>query len=102
MVRLGQGGGQAILCADLMHHPLQVRYPEWSTRFCADPGAARATRVNFFSEHADTGRLIFPAHFPTPTGGSIGRDGKNFRFTFFGEDQPCFGGGLARARAASL
>ncbi|MBX9844712.1 MAG: MBL fold metallo-hydrolase [Xanthobacteraceae bacterium] len=92
MVRLGEGGAQAILCADLMHHPLQVRYPAWSTRFCTDPGAARTTRIGFFKAHADTGRLIFPAHFPTPTGGTIARDGKDFRFTFCGEDHACCGG----------
>ena len=86
MVRIGAGRGQAILSADLMHHPLQVRYPEWSTRFCAD----QATRINFFNEHADTGRLILPAHFPSPTGGRIARDGKDFRFTFDGEDQSAF------------
>ncbi len=66
---------------DLMHHPLQLRYPEWSTRFCADPAqAARNPRSGFFKEHANTGRLIFPAHFPSPTGGTIERDGKDFRF----------------------
>lgn len=91
MVRLGSDRGQAILCADLMHHPLQVRYPEWSTRFCTDPAQARLTRIGFFNEHADTGRLIFPAHFPTPTGGTIARDGKDFRFTFCGEGHACFG-----------
>jgi glyoxylase-like metal-dependent hydrolase (beta-lactamase superfamily II) len=91
MVRLGSGREQAILCADLMHHPLQVRHPEWSTRFCTDPAQARATRIAFFNQHAGTGRLIFPAHFPTPTGGTIARDGKDFRFTFCGEDHACFG-----------
>src|SRR5207247_1124944 len=80
MVRLGSGRDQAILSADLMHHPLQVRYPEWSTRFCTDPVQARTTRINFFNEYANTGRLIFPAHFPSPTGGTIERDGKDFRF----------------------
>jgi hypothetical protein len=74
-----------------MHHPLQVRHPEWSTRFCTDPAQARATRIAFFNQHAGTGRLIFPAHFPTPTGGTIARDGKDFRFTFCGEDHACFG-----------
>ncbi len=93
MVRLGSGREQAILCADLMHHPLQVRYPDWSTRFCTDPAQARTTRIGFFNEHAGTGRLIFPAHFPTPTGGTIVRDGKDFRFTFCGEDHACFGDG---------
>ena len=85
MVRLGSGREQAILSADLMHHPLQVRYPEWSTRFCTDPMQARTTRINFFNEQANTGRLIFPAHFPSPTGGTIERDGKDFRFIFDGE-----------------
>ena len=39
----GGGGQEAILCSDLMHHPLQVRYPTWSTRFCVDPDQARRT-----------------------------------------------------------
>ena len=82
MVRLGSGREQAILSADLMHHPLQVRYPEWSTRFCTDPVQARATRIAFFNEHAGSGRLVFPAHFPSPTGGTIERDGNGFRFIF--------------------
>jgi hypothetical protein len=73
-----------------MHHLLQVRYPEWSTRFCTDQAQARATRINFFNEHADSGRLIFPAHFPSPTGGTIERDGKDFRFTFAGEGRSAF------------
>jgi len=85
MVRLGSGREQAILSADLMHHPLQVHHPEWSTRFCTDPVQARATRIKFFNDHANTGRLVFPAHFPSPTGGTIERDGKDFRFIFSGE-----------------
>jgi glyoxylase-like metal-dependent hydrolase (beta-lactamase superfamily II) len=85
MVRIGSGRGQAILSADLMHHPLQVHFPEWSTRFCTDQAEARATRIKFFNEHANSGRLIFPAHFPSPTGGTIERDGKDFRFAFEGE-----------------
>jgi hypothetical protein len=28
---------------------------------------------------------VFPAHFPSPTGGTIGRDGRNFHFSFWGE-----------------
>jgi glyoxylase-like metal-dependent hydrolase (beta-lactamase superfamily II) len=86
MVRLGSGRDQAILSADLMHHPLQVRHPEWSTRFCTDPAQARETRIRFLHEHADSGRLVFPAHFPSPTGGVIARDGKTYRFAFWGED----------------
>jgi glyoxylase-like metal-dependent hydrolase (beta-lactamase superfamily II) len=85
LVRLGGGRQEAILCSDLMHHPLQVRYPTWSTRFCTDPDQARLTRVEFFKKHADSGRLVFPTHFPTPTGGTIARDGAGYDFVFDGE-----------------
>ena len=86
MVRLGGGRHEAILCSDLMHHPLQVRYPAWSTRFCTDADQARLTRIEFFKRHADSGRLVFPTHFPTPTACTIVRDGAEYRFAFAGED----------------
>ena len=85
MLRLGAGGRQTLLTADLMHHPLQLSYPEWSTRFCVDPTQARLTRMNFCQEHAGSGRLVFPTHFASPTGGTIERDGNAYRFLFDGE-----------------
>jgi glyoxylase-like metal-dependent hydrolase (beta-lactamase superfamily II) len=85
MVRLGTGGREALLTADLMHHPLQLRYPEWSTRFCVDPDAARRTRMDFLKANAGSGRLVFPTHFPSPTGGTVERDGTAYRFVFDGE-----------------
>jgi glyoxylase-like metal-dependent hydrolase (beta-lactamase superfamily II) len=86
MMRLGSGGREALLIADLMHHPLQLRYPEWSTRFCINPDEARETRLKFLRANADSGRLVFPSHFPSPTGGTIVRDGSaSYRFLFDGE-----------------
>jgi glyoxylase-like metal-dependent hydrolase (beta-lactamase superfamily II) len=85
LMRLGSGGREALLIADLMHHPLQVRYPEWSTRFCVDADQARQTRIDFFKRNADSGRLVFPCHFPSPTGGRIVRDGAGYRFVYDGE-----------------
>jgi len=42
-----RGGGQeAVVCSDLMHHPLQLRYPGWSTRFCVDPVQAARSKVS--------------------------------------------------------
>jgi glyoxylase-like metal-dependent hydrolase (beta-lactamase superfamily II) len=83
-VRVG-GPREAVLCADLMHHPLQIRYPEWSTKFCIDADQARATRQAFLRQHANSGRVIFPAHFPSPTGCTIERDGASYSFAFDGE-----------------
>jgi len=82
---------QVILSGDLMHHPLQLRYPDWSTRFCSDPAMARATRREFLARHADTDALIFPAHFPSPTGGFIERRGDHYGFRFDGETNDNFG-----------
>jgi hypothetical protein len=47
----------------------------------------RRTRIKFFKTHADSGRLVFPTHFPTPTGGTIARDGADYHFVFDGEDR---------------
>jgi glyoxylase-like metal-dependent hydrolase (beta-lactamase superfamily II) len=82
MVGLEGGGRGAILSGDLMHHPLQFRYPDWSTRFCVDPGQARDTRKRFLAAHAGSNRIVFPAHFPDPVGGLIRRDGDHYRFEF--------------------
>ena len=38
-------------------------------------------------QYANSGRLIFPTHFPSPTGGNIERDGKAYRFAFCGEGE---------------
>jgi len=81
VVRLSGGGKEAILSADLMHTPLQLRYPEWSTSFCVNPDAARQTRLDFLRRNCD-GALIFPAHFPSPTGGRIRRHGICYRFEY--------------------
>jgi len=91
MLRLRGGGSEAIVCSDLMHHPLQLRYPRWSTRFCVDPTQAARTRENFLQAHAGTGRLIFPTHFPSPTGCTIERAGTAYDFTYSGETKAQIG-----------
>ena len=46
--------------------------------FLCGPRLARPTRFEFFKKHANSGRLIFPTHFPTPTGGTIASDGAKY------------------------
>ncbi|MBM3486859.1 MAG: MBL fold metallo-hydrolase [Alphaproteobacteria bacterium] len=77
------GGREAIICGDMMHHALQCRYPDWSTNFCTDPAHARRTRRAFLERYADTPTLVYPAHFPSPSGGRIERAGADsYRFRF--------------------
>jgi len=49
---------------------------------CTDPDASRVSRTRLVAEHADSGTLIMPAHFPTPTVGHIKRHGPAYRFAF--------------------
>jgi glyoxylase-like metal-dependent hydrolase (beta-lactamase superfamily II) len=78
-VRLTTTAGQAIFSGDLMHRVIQVAEPQWSSRFCADPGRAADTRRQFIERHADSGVLVLAAHFPRP--GYIVRSPEGTRFT---------------------
>lgn len=82
VINVESGGARAAVCGDMLHHPVQVIHPEWSTNFCEDPELSRRTRQDFVSRHADTGTRILTGHFPTPTSGQIRRDGSGFKFVF--------------------
>ena len=81
-VAVQSDGRRAILASNVLHTPLQLTYPDWSTRFCADPAQSRRTRKAFLERYADSGVLVLPAHFPAPTGGYIERDGTAYRFRY--------------------
>ena len=74
-----------MLSGDLMHHPLQCAEPDWSSCFCVDAERAARTRRAFLAEHSESGALILPAHFPTPTAGRVVAAGEAWRFVFDGE-----------------
>jgi glyoxylase-like metal-dependent hydrolase (beta-lactamase superfamily II) len=80
-VNIKSGGQRAVVTGDLMHHALQVREPGWYTVFDWDKEEAVRSRRSFFASVADTGTLILPIHFPSPTVGLIGADG-GARFTY--------------------
>jgi glyoxylase-like metal-dependent hydrolase (beta-lactamase superfamily II) len=77
-LRITTPAGEAVFAGDLMHRPVQVAEPQWSSIFCSDPAQSRATRQAFVEQHADSGRLIIAAHFPEP--GRILRHDDGFRF----------------------
>jgi glyoxylase-like metal-dependent hydrolase (beta-lactamase superfamily II) len=82
-VNVACGGDRRIMfVADVLHHPLQCREPEWSTCFCFDPAQAAVTRRRLFEEIADSDTIIVPEHVPFPTAGRIESDGDRFRYCF--------------------
>ena len=71
--------GNAVVTGDMMHHPLQIARPEISSRFCADPVLATATRKNFLECYSNGATWILGTHFASPTRGTLQRDGSHFR-----------------------
>jgi glyoxylase-like metal-dependent hydrolase (beta-lactamase superfamily II) len=74
----GRGKDVAVASGDLMHSPLQTRYPELSAKFDVDQAQAAATRRNFLERYCDTETLCCTAHFPSPSTGKIRRLGNGF------------------------
>ncbi len=78
-ITLGRDGTDAVMTGDLIHSPLQARYPELSTRFDMDGAQAAITRRRFLETYCDTTTLCCTAHFPSPSTGRITRWGDGFR-----------------------
>jgi glyoxylase-like metal-dependent hydrolase (beta-lactamase superfamily II) len=79
-VRISSRGQNAVITGDLMHHPIQCRYPEWDDAFDVDGPLAKKTRRAFCERYADSGTLVFGTHFGTPSAGKITRKDDSFRF----------------------
>jgi glyoxylase-like metal-dependent hydrolase (beta-lactamase superfamily II) len=75
---LGRSKDDAVFSGDLMHSPLQTRYPELSAKFDVDQTQAARTRRNFLERYCDTDTLCCTAHFPSPSVGKIRRAGSGF------------------------
>jgi glyoxylase-like metal-dependent hydrolase (beta-lactamase superfamily II) len=80
-VCLGRDGKDAVLTGDLIHSPLQARYPEMSMRADYDPKQAAVTRRSFLECYCDSSTLCCTAHFPSPSLARVQRWGDGFRCT---------------------
>ena len=74
----GRGRDDAVIGGDLMHSPLQARYPELSMKFDVDQTQAARTRRGFLKRYCDTDTLCCTAHFPSPSAEKIRRWGDGF------------------------
>jgi glyoxylase-like metal-dependent hydrolase (beta-lactamase superfamily II) len=74
----GRDKDDAVFSGDLMHSPLQTRYPDLAPKFDVDPAQASASRRSFLERYCDTETLCCTAHFPSPSAGKIRRKGNGF------------------------
>lgn len=85
-VRLGSDGADAVISGDLMHSVLQITFPDWSSGACFDKDLSRTTRRAFLDRYCESGTVVMPAHFPSPSFGHIDRDRDSYRWRYLGED----------------
>ena len=75
----GKQRDDAVLTGDLIHSPIQARYPELGMRADVDHEAARRIRRSFLERYCDTETVCCTAHFPTPSRMRVKRWGEGFR-----------------------
>ncbi len=80
VLRLLSGEHEAVFVGDVLHNPVQVYRPGWSSRFCFDPGQAVETRLLLLDRCAERKSLMFPAHFGAPHAGRVVRRAAGFSF----------------------
>ena len=78
----GRRGDQAVFTGDLVHSPIQARYPELVMRLDTDRAQGVATRRRFFERYCDTDTLCCTMHFPSPSAGHVKRWGDGFRLEY--------------------
>ena len=78
-VAFGRGRDDGIVTGDVMHSPLQARYPEISAVFDVDRAQAAVTRRAVLERCCDSDTVCCPAHFPSPSWGHVRRWGDGFR-----------------------
>jgi glyoxylase-like metal-dependent hydrolase (beta-lactamase superfamily II) len=78
----GRGRDELVVTGDLIHVPLQMRYPELNFARDRNPELAKTTRRNFLERFCDTQTLCCAAHFPSPSAGRVRRWGSGYRMDY--------------------
>ena len=66
-VQVGKPGTDAVITGDMIHSPLQARYPEIGQMSDFDPKQSAESRRELFGRFCDTSTLMCTAHFPSPS-----------------------------------
>lgn len=79
-VVVGKPGADAVITGDMVHSPLQAKYPEMGMFSDYSSRQAGETRRRIFGCYCDTSTIFCTAHLPSPSIARIGQDGNGFRF----------------------
>ena len=79
-VLVGQPGQDALITGDMIHSPIQGKYPELGMRADYDSRMAGQTRRKVFDRFCDSSTLMCVVHFPSPSTGRVRRWGDGYKF----------------------
>jgi glyoxylase-like metal-dependent hydrolase (beta-lactamase superfamily II) len=79
-VHVGKGGTDAVITGDMIHSPVQARYPELGMMADYDSKQAGQSRRELFGRFCDTPTLFCTAHFPSPSTARVKRWKDSFDF----------------------
>ena len=80
--KLVSDGAQAMFIGDVLHHLIQVYYPDWNFPKNSDAEQARTSRRRVFADCAASGALMLPAHVGAPFAGRLEATEHGFRPLF--------------------
>jgi glyoxylase-like metal-dependent hydrolase (beta-lactamase superfamily II) len=72
-VHVGKAGTDAVITGDMIHSPIQARYPDMGMMSDYNSDQAGATRRSLFGRLCDTSTMLCTAHFPSPSNGRVVR-----------------------------
>jgi glyoxylase-like metal-dependent hydrolase (beta-lactamase superfamily II) len=74
LVDAASNGASGVFCGDVVHHPLQLRYPHINSQFCVDAELAVKTRRVVLERCAEDNSILMPVHFGGSSRGHVRRD----------------------------
>lgn len=77
-IALTSRGEEALFAGDVMHHPVQVAHPGWSSVFSEEPMQGEASRRQMLAHAADRNALVFTSHFAGSSAGQVLREDESF------------------------
>ena len=79
-VLVGKSGSDCLITGDMIHSPLQGKYPRYGMMSDYDSRQAETTRHQVFDRFCDSATVMCATHFPSPSTGRVRRWEKGYKF----------------------
>jgi glyoxylase-like metal-dependent hydrolase (beta-lactamase superfamily II) len=83
-VLVGRAGADVLITGDMIHSPLQGKYPEFGMMSDYDAAQAGLTRRKIFDRFCEEPTIMCANHFPSPSTGHVRRWGNGYKFVAAG------------------